>query len=509
LETLELGLFVSKTSAICKNMGAALRRSALSPNITDRLDFSCALFTETGELFSQAAHIPVHLGSMAYAMKDLVQKFAWEPKDNVIMNDPFMGGTHLPDVTIITPVFAEGLLIAFAATRAHHADIGCESAGSMPLSSSIYEEGLLISPCYLSKAGLLVQETKSLLESKLKNPQNTYADISAQMSANNRGVAELILLASRYGALEFKAALREVMKYAERLAKISVSHIPNGIYGASGALDNDGFSAKPVKIKVSVSVSDQEVHVNFSGTSPSVRGNLNCPISVTAAAVYYVFYSLMPRETPACAGSLKVINISAPLGSLVNAELPSAVAAGNVETSQRIVDVILLALSQAIPYRIPASSQGTMNNIAMGSASWDYYETIAGGTGAHATGRGLDGKQSHMTNTLNTSIEIMEKNYPIIINRYALRKGSGGKGLYDGGEGIIREYQILEPTKITLLTERRILPPTGHFQGGDGALGQNKLNGRVIEGKMELTLKKNDILSIETPGGAGWGRPAQ
>ncbi|MBT4205258.1 MAG: hydantoinase B/oxoprolinase family protein [Proteobacteria bacterium] len=505
METLELSLFVSRTNAICKNMGAALRRSALSPNITDRLDFSCALFTSTGELFGQAAHIPVHLGSMAYAMKGLVKKFAWEPKDVVIVNDPFMGGTHLPDVTVITPIFVAGSLAAFAATRAHHADIGCDSAGSMPLSSSIHQEGLLISPCYLSKGGVAVEETRNLLESRLKNPQNTYADIAAQVSANSRGVAELKKLASRYELSGFKDALRALMQYANKLAKAAIKKIPNGVYEASEALDNDGFSSEPIKITVSVRVSSDEITVNFLETSSSVQGNLNCPISVPAAAVYYVFFSLMSKETPACAGSLKVINISAPQGSLVNAQLPSAVAAGNVETSQRIVDVILLALSQAIPQKIPASSQGTMNNVAMGSASWDYYETIAGGTGAHAAGRGLDGKQSHMTNTLNTSVEIMEKNYPLIIKRYALRTESGGKGLHHGGEGLIREYQILEPTKVTLLTERRILPPTGHFYGGNGSLGINKLNGEIIEGKVALELKKNDVLRIETPGGAGWG----
>ena len=298
------------------------------------------------------------------------------------------------------------------------------------------------------------------------------------------------------------------MQYANKLAKTAIEQIPNGVYAASEALDNDGFSSEPIKIVVSVRVSSDVITVDFLETSSSVQGNLNCPISVTAAALYYVFFSLMPEETPACAGSLKVINISAPLGSLVNAQLPSAVAAGNVETSQRIVDVLLLALSQAIPQEIPASSQGTMNNVAMGSKSWDYYETIAGGTGAHALGRGLDGKQSHMTNTLNTSIEIMEKNYPIIIKRYALRTESGGKGLHHGGEGIIREYQILEPTKVTLLTERRILPPTGHCHGENGSLGINKLNGEIIEGKVELELKKNDVLRIETPGGAGWGLPS-
>ena len=505
MNPVQLSLFVHESTAICREMGITLKRVALSPNIADRLDFSCALFTSKGELLSQAAHIPVHLGSMAYAMEDIVAVFDWAPGDSVIVNDPYLGGTHLPDATVVTPVFFNQVLTAFCANRAHHADIGGDTPGSMPLASSLEQEGLIISPQYIRRRGKLEDKILKLLKQNLRTPEQTISDILSQLSANETGVKRTGELISKYGMAHFFKATKKMSEYAALLAKKTIQLIPNGVYLATEVMDGDGLSATNVPISVSVAVDYQSVHVDFAGTAPSVSGNINCPISVTAAAVYYVFYTLMPRETPACAGSLKPITINAPEGCLVNAAKPSAVAAGNVETSQRIVDLLLLALSQAIPEKIPASSQGTMNNIAMGDNNWDYYETIGGGMGGHYSGTGLSGVQSHMTNTLNTPIEIFEKNFPIMIQSYAIRYESFGPGLNPGGNGLVREYHFLRPTEVTVLSERRINEPPGHHGGGNGKSGLNILNGEKIPGKTSFLAKKSDVLRIETPGGAGWG----
>ncbi len=486
-------------------MGITLKRVALSPNISDRLDFSCALFSSTGELMAQAAHIPVHLGSMAYAMKDIVSLFDWAIGDSVIVNDPYLGGTHLPDVTVISPVFTGKTLTAFCASRAHHADIGGDSPGSMPLATSIKEEGLIISPQYICRKGKIVNKTKQLLVQNLRTPDQTLADIYSQISANETGVKRTSSLVLKYGIKQFALATTKMSDYAELLAKKAIDAIPDGVYQANELMDGDGITPGSVQISATVTINKEFAHVSFAGTADAVLGNINCPISVTAAAVYYVFYTLMPRETPACYGSLKPITIAAPESSLVNAAMPSAVAAGNVETSQRIVDVILQALSIAIPNQIPAASQGTMNNIAMGNSGWNYYETIAGGTGAHAKGAGLDAVQSHMTNTLNTPIEIFEKNFPVTIQSYKIRKSSNGKGLFNGGNGLVREYLFGEPTQVTILSERRLNPPPGHHGGEDALCGLNSLNGQKIAGKVSFLAEKSDVLKIETPGGAGWG----
>ncbi|MBI4695398.1 MAG: hydantoinase B/oxoprolinase family protein [Gammaproteobacteria bacterium] len=505
MNALELGLLLSRIQAVCDEMGATLRRTAFSPNIKDRLDFSCAVFSTRGELCAQAAHIPVHLGSMAYAMRDIVAGSDWDEGDMVIVNDPYLGGTHLPDVTLIAPVFVAGRRVAFVANRAHHADIGCARPGSMPLSRTLAEEGMVIAPAKLLVRGGMNPVMLETLERGLRNPRATLGDFSAQISANRVGVERLAAVCAALGTSAFAAALAGVNDYAETLSRKALAQIPAGVYRHTDYMDGDGFDAAAVPISVSVRVDQGTIEVDFTGTSAEVTGNINCPLSVTAAAVFYVFYCLMPTGTPACAGSARPIRITAPAGSLVNARRPAAVAAGNVETSQRIVDALLGALAAALPERIPAAACGSMNNLALGGAGWDYYETIGGGTGGHAGGRGLDAVHTHMTNTLNTPIEVLESNFPLRIRAYGVRGDSGGAGRHRGGDGMIREFEFLAPASITLLTERRSFAPWGAAGGGPGARGLNVLNGRTLPPKAEVEVETGDRLRLMTPGGGGWG----
>lgn len=505
MEGIELSLFVSRLGSVCEEMGATLRRSAFSPNIKDRLDFSCAVFDPHGELCAQAAHIPVHLGSMAYAMRDIVGGNDWQPGDMLILNDPYLGGTHLPDVTLVAPVYLDQQLVAFCANRAHHADIGCDRPGSMPLSRHLDEEGLVLSPRLYLRANVPEPALQALLHERLRNPAATLGDFAAQVSANRTGAQRLSALAQRYGQAAFARGLGAVNDYAERLARATLAALPDGRYEAADVLDDDGFAARDIPLRVSLAISDDSARVDFHGTAAAVAGNVNCPISVTAAAVYYAFYCMMPDTTPPCAGSLRPITLNTEPGSIVDARAPAAVAAGNVETSQRIVDVVLAALAAAAPDALPAASQGTMNNLAMGGDGWDYYETIAGGTGAHADGPGLDGAHSHMTNTLNTPVEVLESVYPVRVRRYALRDDSGGRGRHPGGRGIVREFEFVDTAAVTLLGERRRHAPPGAAGGEGGAPGRNSLNGVGIPGKCEIDVRAGDVLTIETPGGGGWG----
>ncbi len=486
-------------------MGATLRRAALSPNIKDRLDYSCALFDARGELCAQAAHIPVHLGSMAFAMRGIVSTIVWQPGDMIIVNDPYLGGTHLPDVTVIAPLFVDDACVAFVANRAHHADIGCARPGSMPLSRSLDEEGLVLAPRHLLRGGEPDAEMHDLLRARLRNPAATLADLAAQISANRIGLERLRTLFASLGAAQFEAGLAEVNDYAETLARSALAALPVGRYQFADALDGDGIVAGTVPLRVSITLSAGAAEVDFSGSAAQVAGNINCPLAVTAAAVYYAFYSLMPADTPPCAGSLRPLTLIAPVGCVVNAQRPAAVAAGNCETSQRIVDVILGALAKAVPERIPAASHGSMNNVAMGGAGWEYYETIGGGSGGHAHGRGLDAVHSHMTNTLNTPVEVLELTYPLRILRYAIRRGTGGAGQARGGDGIERCYQFLADSEVTVLSDRRELPPWGLAGGAAGACGRNELNGATVAGKCELDVRAGDRLSIMSAGGGGWG----
>ncbi|WP_163832931.1 hydantoinase B/oxoprolinase family protein [Spartinivicinus ruber] len=509
MNAVELGVFANRLSAVCDEMGAVLKRSAFSPNIKDRLDFSCAVFSREGELVAQAAHIPVHLGSMAYAMQQIVSSINWLPSDMVVVNDPYLGGTHLPDVTIIAPVFINDQLAAFVASRAHHANIGAETPGSMPISTRLEQEGEIIPPTKIREQGKLVEQVFSRLAKPGRAEQA--GDFNAQVSACQVGSERIAELLATYGVATFNDLLKALNDYAERLARQTIQQIPDGSYCFEDVMDDDGQGNQDIVISLNLQVSGDTVVVDFNGTAQQVAGNINCPLSVTAAAVYYGFRCLMPAVTPACAGSFKPIQLQAPQGCLVNAKRPAAVAAGNVETSSRIVDVVLGALAKAIPEQIPAASQGTMNNIAMGwpadgnQPGWDYYETIAGGMGASQAGPGLSAVHSHMTNTLNTPVESLEMHYPLRIRRYKIRYGSGGEGHYLGGDGIVREFEFLQPAQVTLLSERRTNEPWGLSGGGNGLTGLNGLNYQDIGGKCSFVAKPGDILTINTPGGGGFG----
>lgn len=505
MSPIELAIFISRTSAVCDEMGALLQRAALSPNIKDRLDFSCALFDAQGDLFAQAAHIPVHLGSMAFAMASIVQDVDWQPGDMLVVNDPFLGGTHLPDVTMVAPLFIEGELVAFVSNRAHHANIGATSPGSMPLSKSIEEEGLLIPPTLFMREDKIASDVFAPLNSA---NGETSGDVAAQISANQAGLARLGQIVSEMGTEQFANAIVATNDYGERLANAALESIPKGIYQFNDVMDDDGFGASQVNIAVELTVADR-IKVDFTGTSVQVTGNINCPLSVAAAAVYYVFRCLMSAATPNCAGTYRCIEIVAPEGCLVNAKRPAATAAGNVETSMRIVDVMLGALAAIGIQGIPSASQGTMNNVAMGNhqspSPWDYYETMGGGIGAGEAYAGLSGSQSHMTNTLNTPIESLEHHYPLRVTEYGVRTGSGGLGKYPGGDGLVREFEFLDDAEITILSERRQNRPWGLEGGEAGQAGQQTLDGEVLPAKTERTVRAGQRLRIESPGGGGFG----
>jgi len=511
MNAISLSIFANRIDAICAEMGATLQKSAFSPNIRDRLDYSCAIFDAAGELCAQAAHIPVHLGSMAFAMRDLVASIQWQSGDMIVLNDPYKGGTHLPDVTLVSPLFINSELIGFVANRAHHADIGAETPGSMPLSSSLLEEGLIIEPSLIVKGNVIEQAYFDDLMAHMRNQQASAGDFIAQIAANRRGLQRLSALIEKIGEEVYLESLESLNAYAATLARHSLSGIARGAYSFSDVLDDDGQGNKNIEITAKVSFVNDHVTVDFAGSAKQVAGNINCPLSVTAAAVYYVFRCLMPEQTPACAGSFKNISILAPQDSVVNASYPAAVAAGNVETSTRIVDVVLGALAKALPEKIPAASHGSMNNLAMGyvgdnkNPAWDYYETIGGGMGASMNADGLDAVQTHMTNTLNTPIEALELNYPIRVNRYQIRQNSSGAGNKKGGEGLIREYEFLAPAQVTILSERRSQQPWGLANGANAASGENLLNQEVLQSKQSIKVQRGDVISIKTAGGGGFG----
>lgn len=509
IQAVQLGLFANRMAAIADEMGVVLRRAAFSPNIKDRLDYSCAVFDAKGSLCAQAAHIPVHLGSMAYAARGVIESFEWRSGDTVILNDPFNGGTHLPDITLMSPVFYQDCLVAFVANRAHHANVGSESPGSMPISKSLHEEGVLISPTLIGRQFELDQGYLKSLLAELGGSDG--ADIVAQWSANRRGIERMTELLESYGDAGYQKMLQDLQDYGTRLALQTLADLPRGEFSFEDVLDDDGQGNTGIPIRVKIRISESRFEVDFSGSAGQVKGNLNCPISVTAASVYYVFRCLLPESAPTCAGVFSPVTIIAPEASLLNAQFPAAVAAGNVETSQRITDALLGAMQKALPDRMPAASQGTMNNLAMGGfsqpqgASWSYYETLAGGTGGHGKGAGLSARHSHMTNTLNTPIESLESHFPLRVTRYEIRRNSGGLGKFVGGDGLIREYEFLQPARATLLTERRAMSPWGVAGGGDGRPGFNSLNGKALVAKVEVDLSPGDQLCIETPGGGAWG----
>jgi N-methylhydantoinase B len=511
VDAIDLSVFASRIAAVCEEMGAVLRQAAFSTNIKDRLDFSCAVFDPDGGLCAQAAHIPVHLGSMAFAMRALVGAAPWSPGDMLILNDPYLGGTHLPDVTLVAPVFVGDALIGFVANRAHHADIGAHSPGSMPVSRSLDEEGLVIPPTLLLRGDVPVTGCLAAITAATANARQMEGDLAAQISANRTGVRRLQGLGSAMGAAAYLAALAAVNDYGARLAVQALSAIPAGCYRFADVMDDDGMGTRDLAVRVAITVGPGSIDVDFTGTAAQTAGNINCPLSVAAAGVFYVFRCLMPEQTPACAGTFSAIRLRAPEGCLLNARRPAAVAAGNVETSSRVVDVVMGALAQAIPERIPAASQGTMNNLAMGARgdgrAWDYYETLGGGMGAGCRFPGLSAVQSHMTNTRNTPIEVLEMNFPLRVRRYQLREDSGGAGARRGGDGAVREYEFLEPTTVTLLTERRSHRPWGLAGGGAGAAGENWRGTAPLPAKTCFRVEAGERLTVATPGGGGWGAP--
>ncbi len=490
-------------------MGAVLRRAAFSPNIKDRLDYSCAIFDAAGELCAQAAHIPVHLGSMAYAMASIVGRLQWRPGDMVVLNDPFLGGTHLPDVTVVAPVFVSQRLLGFVANRAHHANIGADSPGSMPLSTHIEQEGVLLSPCHLLREGVYQADVVARLGAiEAVSGGRLSGDFEAQLSANRTGVERLAQLVSDTGEEPFCSSLDELNAYAERLARAEYARIPDGTWTFRDLMDDDGAGNPDIVIALSITVAGSDIEVDFAGTAAQVAGNINCPLAVAAAAVFYVFRCLLPDYTPGSAGIFRPIKLRAAPGSLVNAVYPAAVAAGNVETSTRIVDAALGALAPALPDRIPAASHGSMNNIAMGSRgerSWDYYETVGGGMGASSRGGGPSAVQTHMTNTFNTPVESLETHYPLRVRRYGIRRGSGGAGRHRGGDGLERELEFLSPARVSLLTERRQHAPWGLAGGEAARRGENRLNGAPLPAKCAFDVAAGDRLLIASAGGGGWG----
>ena len=510
LNPIELNLFASRVAAICDEMGLVLRRAAFSPNIKDRLDFSCALFGAGGELFAQADHMPVHLGSMAYAMGSVVKALDWQAGDMLVLNDPFLGGTHLPDITLIAPVFIANELIGFVANRAHHANIGCETPGSMPISSTLEEEGIVIPPTWLFKEGILQEDAKNLPEIE---DGGLTGDFAAQSGANQVGVLRLQELVEKLGIALYRENMIQLNVYADRICSTMIQQLKPGEHFFEDYLDDDGCGTERILLSIKLTINPGEVHLDFSESSGMVSGNLNCPESVVAAAGFYCFRCLMPSDAPACEGLFRRIKIYTKPGSIVNAKRPAAVAAGNVETSTRLVDLVFGALAQALPNNIAAASQGTMNNVAMGyidekeGTRWDYYETVAGGMGAGPNYPGLDGVHTHMTNTLNTPVESLEMHYPLRVLSYKVREGSGGKGDLKGGDGIIREYEFLSRAHLSVLSERRLFRPWGLHGAEPGEKGQNLLNGERLPGKCSLEVKQGDRLIIKSPGGGGWNSP--
>jgi N-methylhydantoinase B len=534
-DPIRLEIFKSLYGSVAEEMGVTLRRTSFSPNIKERRDYSCAVFDARGELVAQGDHMPVHLGSMPMSVAAAVRAVAMEPGDIVILNDPYEGGTHLPDVTLVSPVFGgreDPRLLFFVANRAHHSDIGGMTAGSMPLSTDIFQEGLRIPPIKIFSRGKRCEPVFRLMLANVRTPREREGDLTAQIAANRTGERRLLEIAARYGAREATRYAAHLQDYAERMVRMLLSELRPGTYEAEDWLDDDGIDDRPVRIAACVTVRgggttaetmrplvrkarNASLEVDFEGTDAQVRGSINAVYAITMSAVYYVVRSLVAEPIPASSGVLRPICIRTPRGSVVDAVFPAAVCAGNVETSQRIVDVLLRALAQADPARIPAASSGTMNNLTVGGtdprdgALFSYYETVGGGMGGSAVAPGSNGIHTHMTNTLNTPVEALEYAYPMRVRRYHLRRGSGGAGRNRGGEGIVRELELACDADVTLLGDRRRRGPWGLAGGRAGKPGRNRVvrqgRARAVPSKAQLRLRAGDLIRIESPGGGGWG----
>ncbi len=518
MDSIKLEIFRSLFTSVAEEMGVSLRRTAFSPNIKERRDYSCAVFDREGRLIAQGDHMPVHLGSMPMSVRAAIESGPFAPGDVVVLNDPYAGGTHLPDVTMVSPVYSEGATqpLFYVANRAHHADIGGATPGSMGAATEIYQEGVRIPPVRLVRRGELVQDLWDLLLANVRGREEREGDFAAQLGAIRVGQLRLLEIVERYGRAETSLYAAHLFTYAERIMRRTLASIPDGDYEAIDYLDDDGESLQPVRIAARITIAGDRARIDFTGSSPQVAGPLNAVEAITVSAVFYVFRCLVDADVPAGAGLLSPLEVIAPPGTIVNALPPAAVAGGNVETSQRIVDVLLLALSRALPDRIPAASQGSMNNLTIGG--WDtrlgqefaYYETLAGGMGAGPASHGLSAVHSHMTNSLNTPVEALEYSYPLLVHRYQIRRHSGGLGRYRGGDGLIREIELLSPARLSLLSDRRQLAPYGLSGGEPGKCGLNRLRrpGRsfqTLPGKFSIEAEAGTRLCIETPGGGGFG----
>lgn len=516
----EFEVFRNLFVAIAEEMGVTLCRTGFSPNIKERRDYSCAVYDAAGETIAQGDHMPVHLGAMPLSVRAAIEQVAMEPGDMVALNDPFAGGTHLPDITLVMPVFiGRGRRPAFyVANRAHHADVGGMSPGSMPLARELYQEGLVIPPVTLVRRGRIVRDVLRLLLANVRTPEEREGDLTAQIAANRVGAARLEVLVARYGLRRVAAYGRALQDYTERVLRATLSRLPEGDYSFDDALDDDGWDRRRIRIAVTIRIRGDAAEVDFTGSDPQTEGGVNANYAVTLSATLYVFRCLVQEDVLYNAGIARPIRVIAPPGTIVNATRPAAVAGGNVETSQRITDVLLGALGRAVPDLMPAASQGTMNNVTLGGVDprtgrrFAYYETLGGGMGGRKGLPGLSGVHTHMSNTRNTPIEAIEHDLPVRIRQYRLRRDSAGAGRFPGGEGLVREYEALAPITVTILSERRVLAPYGVLGGQPGGCGRNVLVRRdgheeSLPGKVSLTLAPGERLRIETPGGGGYGAP--
>jgi N-methylhydantoinase B len=502
LDPVTLQVMIGGLRSACEEMGAVLIRSAHSANIKERRDCSTALFDAEGAMVMQAEHIPVHLGSMPESVAAVIDS-EQEPGVAWILNDPYRGGTHLPDINVVSPIFVDDELAGFAASRAHHADVGGPTPGSMPASSTeLAQEGVIIPPTPATDSQ--IEE----LASKMRAPRQRLADLRAQLAANRVGGLRFTELAQRHGLERLRTGMAETLDYAERRMRAALEQLDDGDYEAQDVLEDDArdFEAD-ITLKLTATVDGDELRLDFEGTDPQVEGNLNCPLSVTKSAAYFAVRALTDPDATPSAGAYRPIEVRAPRGCLLNAEPPAAVAAGNVETSSRVADLVIAALGGALP--VPAQGQGTMNNLTLAepSGAWTYYETLGGGQGACPDADGPSAVHVAMSNTLNTPTEALETEFPIRVRELAVRRDSGGAGKRRGGDGIVRELEALEPMRYTLLTERRRHAPRGRGGGEDGQPGRNLLNGDLLPSKGEGTLQEGDRLRIETPGGGGYGEP--
>lgn len=521
--SVDLAIFNSATHSIAEEMGAALRRTSFSPNIKERRDYSCAIFAGDGQVIAMGDHMPVHLGSIPMSVRAAVEAMHFERGDIAILNDPYQGGTHLPDITMVAPVFAEGegTPVFFAAARAHHADVGGRYPGSMGLCTEIYQEGLRIPPIRIVRGGVVQADVLALILHNVRTPEERQGDLASQIGACRIGMERLSSLVQKHTPPRTRALSTALLDYSERLTRALLSTMPSGSFEAEDFLDDDGFGHEPIPIRVRLTLDPRAAtaHFDFAGSHPQVESSINAVQAITYSAVLYVIRCLLTEEAPASAGLMRPVTLALPEASIVNAKLPGPVAGGNVETSQRIVDTLLRALAKALPGRVPAASAGTMSNLTIGGidprnhAPFAYYETTAGGMGARPGSDGVSGVHTHMTNSLNTPVEALEYAYPLRVLRYGYREGSGGEGQYRGGDGLVRELQLLADAQVTILADRRTYAPWGINGGESGASGRTLLTTakevRELPGKCSVYAACGDILCVETPGGGGWGSGAK